>query len=332
MPPGRFVVYKGLCRKPAPIGASPAPQRETRMHLDLDPPIVNGSGILSFLDIFQLLDRKGASIGGYITKSISPKERLGNENPILVESGPDDLPKLNSLALPSQTPEEWLEELRETRLVRSKLIVSVNGVSPEGVSRIVGMTDPYAGGFELNLSCPNLVPGEESVNAIVGQHPEAAARVVRAAKDATDKPVIAKLSPNTEYVEVGRACIEAGADYLGCGNTMPGIAIDLHARTPVLAGGSGGVSGPALKPINLKMVYDAYAALGCPIVAYGGIGNWEDAVEYFLAGASVIGLGTFFAHRNTADIVRDTAALWKGVRDYLNGEPLESIVGAAQRG
>lgn len=299
------------------------------MLLDLDPPIVNASGILSFLDVFQLLDRKGAAIGGYITKSISPGERLGNENPVVVECGPDAHPTLNSLALPSQTPEEWLGELKETRLTRSKLIVSVNGVSPEGVMRIVRMAEPYAEGFELNLSCPNLVPGEESVMAVVGRHPEAAARVVRAAREATGKPVIAKLSPDTEYLAVGRACVEAGADYLGCANTMPGMSIDIHSRRPVLAGRTGGISGPALKPINLKMVYDVYAALGCPIVAYGGIATWEDAVEYLLAGARVIGLGTFFAHRKTADIVRDTAALWSGIRAYLNGEPLAAVVGAA---
>ncbi|MFQ5913800.1 MAG: tRNA-dihydrouridine synthase [Nitrospinota bacterium] len=301
------------------------------MVLGLDPPIVNASGILSFLDIFQLLDRKGASIGGYITKSISPGERLGNENPVVVECGPDAFPTLNSLALPSQTPEEWLEELRETRLARSKLIVSVNGVSPEGVSNIIQMVEPFAEGFELNLSCPNLVPGEESVMAVVGRHPEAAARVVRSARQVTGKPVIAKLSPDSAYLEVGRACIEAGADYLGCGNTLPGMSIDIHSRTRVLAGGSGGISGPALKPINLKMVYDVYAALGCPIVAYGGIMTWEDAVEYLLAGACVIGLGTFFAHRSTADIVQNTAALWAGVRNYLNGERLDSVVGAAHK-
>ncbi len=301
------------------------------MFLDLDPPIVNASGILSFLDIFQLLDRKGAAIGGYITKSIGPRERLGNENPIIVEAASDDRPTLNSLALPSQTPEEWLDELRETRLARSKLIVSVNGVSPEGVEKIIEMADPFADGYELNLSCPNLVPGEESVMAIVGRHPEAAARVVRAAKSATGKPVIAKLSPDTKYVDVGRACIDAGADALGCGNTLPAIAIDIHARAPVLAGRTGGISGPALKPVNLKMVYDIYAALGCPIVAYGGIMTWEDAVEYLLAGACVIGLGTFFAHRSTSDIVRDTGALWSGVKDYLKDELLESVIGAAHR-
>lgn len=301
------------------------------MLLDIDPPIVNASGILSFLDIFQLLDRKGATIGGYVTKSISPGERLGNENPVVVECGAGDHPKLNSLALPSQTPEEWLEELKQTHLKRSKLIVSVNGVSPDGVSRIIKMVEPHADGFELNMSCPNLVPGEESVMAIVGRHPEAASRVVRSARSATGKPVIAKLSPDTRYVEIGQACLAAGADYLGCGNTMPAMSIDIHSRRPVLAGQSGGISGPALKPVNLKMVYDIYAELRCPIVAYGGIMTWEDAVEYFLAGARVVGLGTFFAHRSTSDIVRDTAAIWKGIQDYLNGEPLESVVGAAHR-
>ncbi|MFQ5853307.1 MAG: tRNA-dihydrouridine synthase [Candidatus Binatia bacterium] len=301
------------------------------MFIDIDPPIVNASGILSFLDVFQLLDRKGATIGGYVTKSISPNERLGNENPVVVECGSGSQPTLNSLALPSQTPEEWLEELKETQLKRSKLIISVNGVSPDGVSRIIEMVESYADGFELNLSCPNLVPGEESVMAIVGRHPEAAARVVCSAREATSRPIIAKLSPDTEYIDVGQACLEAGADYLGCANTMPGMSIDIHSRTPVLAGRSGGVSGPALKPVNLKMVYDVYAALGCPIVAYGGIMTWEDAVEYLLAGARVIGLGTFFAHRTTAEIVRDTAVIWEGIRNYLNGEPLESVVGAAHR-
>ncbi|MFQ5540569.1 MAG: tRNA-dihydrouridine synthase [Candidatus Binatia bacterium] len=302
------------------------------MLLDIDPPIVNASGILSFLDIFQLLDRKGATIGGYVTKSISPSERLGNENPVVFECGTAASPTLNSLALPSQTPEEWLEELKQTHLTRSKLIVSVNGVSPEGVSRIIQMVEPYADGFEINMSCPNLVPGEESVMAIVGRHPEAASRVVRSAHKATGKPVIAKLSPDSQYIEVGRECLKAGADYLGCGNTLPGMSIDIRSRTPVLAGGSGGVSGPALKPVNLKMVYDIYEEFRCPIVAYGGIMTWEDAMEYVLAGAGVLGLGTFFAHRSTSDIVRDTAAMWKGIQDYLNGESMESVVGAAHQG
>jgi len=301
------------------------------MLLEIDPPIVNASGILSFLDVFQLLDRKGAAIGAYVTKSISPGERLGNENPVVVECGPVPQPVLNSLALPSQTPEEWLKELKETHLIRSKLVVSVNGVDPDGVRRIVRMTDPFADGFELNLSCPNLVPGEESVMAIVGRHPQASARVVQSAREATRKPVIAKLSPDTDYVGIGKACLEAGADYLGCGNTMPGMAIDISSRTPVLTGQTGGISGPALKPVNLKMVFEIYAAHRCPIVAYGGIMSWEDAVEYILAGASIIGLGTFFAHRRTTDIIRDTATLWQGIRDFFTPNSLESVVGAAHQ-
>ncbi len=301
------------------------------MLLNLDPPIVNGSGILSFPDIFELLDQKGATIGGYITKSISPTERLGNENPVVTQEDTPGAPLLNSLALPAQSPEAWAAELKETRLPRAKLIVSVNGVDPKEVSRIIRMVEPYANGYELNLSCPNLAPGEEeSVADLVGQNPTASAQVVRAAREATEKPVVAKLSPGTDYVEVGRACVEAGADYLGCGNTLgPGLAIDIHQRSPILAGLTGGLSGPAIKPINLKMVYDVFGALGVPIIAYGGIMTWEDAVEYLLAGACVFGLGTFFAERTVEDIVRDTRNFWQGLQDYLKGEPLESLVGAA---
>lgn len=294
--------------------------------LNLKTPLLNASGVFSFVDVFERLEELGAPFGAFVTKSAGPREQLGNENPVVYDTG---AVMLNSLALPCQAPEDLAEELKESRL-KTPLIVSVFGSSAEEYKEVTGKLETYASAIELNLSCPNFVPGEDSLMRIVGRDPELVSLAVGAARGATDKPLIAKLTPNADYLPVARAAAEAGADYLACANTLgPGLALDIYSRRPILAGLFGGLSGPAIRPITLKMVWEVHKEVKLPIIAYGGIARWEDAIEYALAGASLFGLGTCFSYMRTEQVVELTHEIARGIEGYLAGRALEEIVGGA---
>ena len=299
---------------------------------EINPPLINASGILSYPEVFQAFESVGASLGGYVTKSVGPIEKEGNENPVVVYPDGSSLPVLNSLALPTQSLEDWEKDLAEFRLERSKLIVSIYGGEPREFADVAARVAPHADAVEVNLGCPNKVPGEQTIMESIGQKPELSGEVLRRVRNVTDKPLIAKLSPNSDYLAVAEACLEAGADGLGCANTLgPGLSIDITTGKPILAGTTGGISGPALKPVNLRITYECYARFACPIVAYGGIETWEDAVEYVLAGACVLGIGTAFMKKSTQEAVTLTNEIWKGVLAYLNGAPFSSLVARSHR-
>jgi dihydroorotate dehydrogenase (NAD+) catalytic subunit len=299
---------------------------------EIHPPLVNASGILSYPEVFQAFEKSGARLGGYVTKSVGPVEKEGNINPVVVLPDDPSQPVLNSLALPTQSPAEWESDLAELHLERSKLIVSIYGGSPEEFAEVAARMSPFADVIEVNLGCPNKVPGEETIMESVGQKPELSGHVIRMVRDATERPVIAKLSPNTDYLAVAEVCMNAGADGLGCGNTLgPGLAIDIPTQKAILAGTTGGISGPALKPVNLRMTYECYARFGCPIIGYGGIAAWEDAIEYALAGACLLGIGTAFLGKSTLEAAELTGKIWEGVLAYLKGAPFSSLVGGVHR-
>ena len=221
---------------------------------------------------------------------------------------------LNSLALPTQSAEDWERDLDEIKLKKAKLIVSVYGGDASEFAGVTRRMSRFGDAIEVNLGCPNKEPGEQTIMESIGQNPTLSAEVIERVRDETDKPVIAKLSPNSDYLAVADSCMNAGADALGCGNTLgPGLAVDIRSRAAILAGTTGGISGPALKPVNLRMTYEAYARFRCPIVAYGGIETWEDGVEYILAGAGVLGIGTAFMRKST----HEAAALTRG---HLGGD------------
>ncbi|MDA1000486.1 MAG: tRNA-dihydrouridine synthase [bacterium] len=298
----------------------------------IDPPLLNASGILSYPEVFETFERQGAALGGYVTKSVGPAEKEGNNNPVVVYSEAADEPVLNSLALPTQSPGDWEKDLSELRLERSRLIVSIYGGTPAEFASVAERMAPFADAIEINLGCPNKEPGEVTIMESIGQNPALCGEVMKQIRAVTDKPLIAKLSPNSDYLAVAQACLDAGADALGCGNTLgPGLAIDPVSQKPILAGTTGGISGPALKPINLRMTYEAYARFACPIIAYGGIATWRDAVDYALAGACILGIGTAFLGRGTLESVALTQDIWNGVGEFLRGAPFESIVGASHR-
>ena len=297
---------------------------------DIHPPLINASGILSYPEVFVAFESAGACLGGYVTKSVGPREKPGNDNPVVVY--PPEGAVLNSLALPTQSAEDWERDLEEIKLKNAKLIVSVYGGDSKEFAQVTRRMSRFGDAIEVNLGCPNKEPGEQTIMESIGQNPTLSAEVIERVRDETDKPVIAKLSPNSDYLAVADSCLSAGADALGCGNTLgPGLAVDIQSRAAILAGTTGGISGPALKPINLRMTYESYARFRCPIVAYGGIETWEDAVEYILAGACILGIGTAFMRKNTHEAAALTRDIWEGIQEYLSGEPMSALIGGAHR-
>ena len=283
---------------------------------------------MSYPEVFETFESQGASIGGYVTKSIGPNEKKGNENPVIIYGDSFDGPTLNSLALPTQELDDWVEELSNIKLKKTLLIASIYAGDPKEFSYVAEKISPFADMIEINLGCPNKEPGEKTIMESIGQNPSLSGEITSRVRDITDKPIIAKLSPNSDYLSVAEKCLQSGADGLGCANTLgPGLSIDIKTREVILAGTSGGISGRALKPINLLMTFEAFARFACPIIAYGGISTWEDAVEYILAGASVLGLGTVFIGKSTEESIKITKDIWAGIQSYLNGENFHDLIG-----
>ncbi len=321
--------------------------------LKLDIPLVNGCGIGSYLDLFELMEKKGACFGGYIPKSIGPfsdsealrkkfgweREKQGNPNPTVISTGAVEL---NSMALPSHPVEGWRGELAQTTL-NVPIIVSIWGKEPEDYLRIADMVKQYFSALQINISCPNKQEGERSVMEEMTSQVEA---IVKPVRDNVDLPLIVKLSPNEDYLAVANVVMPY-VDYLCCGNTLgPGLVIDIHSKKPVLAGKDGGMSGAAIKPKTMKMVNDVYEAAkesDVGVWASGGIRNWEDIIEYAIAGASTFELGTEVFSKKAADgrlvgrptdeVVQVTKDIWEGTQQYLrqNNTTLDNLVGSLEK-
>ncbi len=229
------------------------------------------------------------SIGGIVTKGLSLKPRAGNPMPRIVETAGG---MLNAIGLQNVGIDAFIEEkLPFLRNVNTPVIVNFFGNTEDEYAEMAERLDgiPEVAGLEMNISCPNVKHG----GIAFGVDPEAAFGVVKAVRESTIKPVIVKLSPNvTDIVEMAQACAEAEADALSLINTLTGMAIDLQKRRPVLANVTGGFSGPALKPIALRMVWQVARAVGIPVIGIGGITNATDALEFLLAGAVAVQIGT----------------------------------------
>ena len=307
----------------------------------VDPPLVNCSGVLSYPDVFERLENlnpftKEAEtvMGAWVTKSYTFKERPGNEN-VTVYELPDGAGLINSMELPNPGVEykegerDPLEELAKAKL-KKPLIVSVAGFQPNEYTEVILAFEkrvPNAAAYELNLSCPNITPGEKSIAGSIGDSPESVVQVVSGARKVTGKPLIAKISPACPVKRIAKAAEDAGADYIGCANTMPGLVLNRKGK-PVLAGGSGGLSGKIVKPINLKVVYDVYEAIDpkkTGIFAYGGICDREDIVDYCRAGAEVFGLGTVFRGMDSGSVTGHVHRL----TEELKSLQLEKMRGSA---
>ncbi|MCL6636206.1 MAG: dihydroorotate dehydrogenase [Peptococcaceae bacterium] len=265
-------------------------------------------------------------LGAIVVKGTTLAPRQGNPVPRLVET-PAGI--LNSIGLQNPGVDRFIEEaLPYLAGFDLPVIVNIAGDTAGDYAELAGRLDGVKGvsGLEVNISCPNVKKG----GLLFGSDPEAAAEVTRAVKDATRLPVIVKLSPNvTSIVEVAAKVAEAGADALSLINTLLGMAIDVHRRRPVLGNIMGGLSGPAVRPVAVRMVWQVYREVKLPIIGMGGITTAEDALEFILAGASAVAVGTanFVNPRATLDIIG-------GIGRYMaryNVRDIKELIGAAHR-
>ena len=265
-----------------------APDLRVRIgDLELANPVMPASGTFGYGEEYAgLIDLNG--LGAIVSKAVSPKPRKGNPPPRVVES---KCSMLNSIGLQNVGVEGFLSEKIPFLLPYSPpLIVNVVGNDLEEYREVVEALDPEprVHGFEINLSCPNVQKGLE-----FGTTAEGVARITASLRSLTKKSLWIKLTPMVpEPAELGKAAEGEGADALVAINTLGGMAIDVEKRRPVLGAKFGGLSGPAVKSVALKYVWTLYEAVGIPVVGVGGIGNGTDALEFVMAGATAVQVGT----------------------------------------
>jgi len=293
--------------------------------LHLNSPTMLASGIMSYsVDFFQRIAKEG--VGGIVTKSIGLESRKGFENPTIVQINNGFI---NAMGLPNPGIASYANEIKKAKNVLNiPLIVSVYGFSIEEYETVAKKAINYgADAVELNVSCPHV----KDTGLEIGQNPEKLFRAIKKVKNNVKKPVIVKLSPNvTNITEFATIAVEAGADALTATNTIHAMAIDIESTKPILSNIFGGFSGPPIKPIILRCVYELFKTVTVPIIGSGGITNWRDAIEFMLAGASAIQIGTAIALQNTK-VFND---INKGIKSYLKKKRfknVEQIVGLSQK-
>lgn len=264
-------------------------------------------------------------LGAIVTKGLTPMPRPGNPPPRLWET-PAGM--LNSVGLENPGVEKFIEqEWPGLSTLSTPVIANIDGDTVEDYYQIARHLCSLEGlaALEVNISCPNVEKG----GLTFGQDPESAYEVIKAVREATTLPIIAKLSPNvTNIQKMAEAVVSAGADAVSLINTLLGMAIDIHNMRPVFCRTFAGLSGPAVKPVALRMVWEVYEAVKVPIIGMGGIVTWEDAVEFILAGASAIAVGT-------ASFVNPMAPLEiiEGLEEYLQNHEginkIEHLIGIA---
>lgn len=277
-------------------------------------PILAASGTFGFGEEFaDFVDFE--KLGGVMVKCITLKPRAGNSGVRIAET-PAGM--LNCIGLENPGVEKFLAEILPRIKNKFNVIVNISGSSVEDYGELAKLLDvDGVAALELNISCPNVKDG----GIIFGTNPKAAAEVTLAAKKSTSKPVIVKLSPNvTDITEIARAVESSGADCISLINTLMGMEINIRTWKPTLGNITGGLSGGAIKPVAVRMVYQVAQAVKVPIIGMGGIRSAEDAVEFFLAGASAVAIGTAnFSNPNV------TMKIISGLENYLAGRNLSSI-------
>ncbi len=292
--------------------------------LRLKNPTMLASGILGVSP--PLLRRVAeAGAGAVITKSLGLKPRDGYPNPSVIEV---DCGLLNAVGLPNPGVKKFMDEMREIGPLPTPLIVSVYGSSPEEYAEVAEVAvKGGADAIELNLSCPHI----SGLGSEIGRDPGLLAEVVRAVKGRVDKPVMAKLTPNVaDIASLAEAAADAGADAITAVNTLRAMAIDVETGRPILSNKFGGLSGRAIKPIAVRCVYEIYEAVDIPVIGCGGVTTWRDAVEFFLAGASAVQVGTAIAYGGL-DVFR---SICDGVKSYLKRKgygSVSEVVGLSHR-
>ena len=285
--------------------------------LELQNPTILASGVLGYSAESLSRVAKGGA-GAVVSKSIGVEPRVGYPNPTVVQA---EAGLINAMGLPNPGIDLYAEEIKYAKtILHVPLIVSVFGYSADEYATVAEKAvEAGADAVELNVSCPHI----QFTGAEIGQNPRLLAEVVEKVKASVSKPVIVKLTPNVADISVtAKAAVEAGADALTAVNTLKAMAIDPETMRPVLSNIKGGLSGPAVKPVALSCVYDIREALpDVPIIGCGGISDWRDAVEFFLAGASAVQVGTAVALEDT-DVFQ---SITKGVEVYLRKKHYGSV-------
>lgn len=292
--------------------------------LKLPNPTILASGIMGYsAESMNRIVKAGA--GAVITKSVGIEPRVGYANPTVVQA---EAGLINAMGLPNPGIDVYAEEIKFSKtILHAPLIVSVFGYSADDYATVAKKaTEAGADAIELNVSCPHV----KQTGAEIGQNPRLLSEVVQKVKASINKPLIVKLSPNVaDIIVLAQAAVKAGADALTAVNTLKAIAIDTETMMPILNNIKGGLSGAAIKPVALRCVYDIAEACNVPIIGCGGVTNWRDAVEFFLAGASAVQIGTA-----VADNIEVFQSVTKGVETYLRKKhygSLKEIVGLAHR-
>ena len=251
-------------------------------------PVIGASGTFGYgLEFAGLIDLD--RLGGFATKGLSARPLPGNPPPRIVETHGG---MLNAIGLQNIGARAFIEE-KLPLLVKydTRIIANVFGYSDDEYIEAITILNEGEGiaAYELNISCPNVKEG----GIVIGNSPDAAARLTERARRASRRPLIVKLSPNvTDIARVARAIVAAGADCLSLINTIVGMSIDVNTRRPRLNYGTGGLSGPAIRPIAVRMVYEVANAVDVPLIGIGGIASAMDALEFMIAGATAIQIGT----------------------------------------
>jgi dihydroorotate dehydrogenase (NAD+) catalytic subunit len=292
--------------------------------LHLRNPVMTASGTFGYGEEFaEYLNLE--KLGAFVTKGLSLKPKAGNPTPRIVET-PGGM--LNAIGLQNVGIEAFIEKkVPFLRSVNTPAIVNFFGNTLEEYIEMAARLNDIdeIAAIEMNISCPNVKQG----GIVFGTDPQCAAEVVAACRKVTAKTMIVKLSPNvTDITVMAKACVDAGADALSMINTLTGMAIDLQRRKPVLANITGGFSGPAIKPVALRMVWQVARAVKVPIIGIGGIMNATDALEFILAGATAVQVGT-------ASFINPSAAqdVAEGIEGWLtaNGvSDVKDLIGALE--
>jgi len=286
--------------------------------LTLANPLIAASGCFGYgVEYAEAVDL--STLGGVAVKGLFLAEREGHPPPRIVET-PAGM--LNAIGLQNLGVDHVVERiLPQLNFAETRFFANVCGSTIEEYAEVTRrFDDSPIDAMEINISCPNVRHG----GVEFGNNPDMSARVVAACRAVTRKPLVAKLSPNqTDIRANARACIDAGADGLSVINTVVGMAVDVERRRPVLGNGSGGLSGPAIKPIALLKVHQVYQEAGprgIPIIGQGGIETARDAIEFLLAGASAVGVGTALFYDPLA-----AQKINAGLRDYVAAQGLASV-------
>lgn len=293
---------------------------DDRLHVNLagismNTPVMTASGTFGFGEEFaDFVDLN--RLGGVMVKGTTLKPRRGNDGVRITET---PMGMMNCIGLENPGVEVLLTKtLPRLKQYGMNVIVNISGGTVDEYGELAAMLDvPEVAAIELNVSCPNVKEG----GIVFGTDPKAAAAVVKAAKAKTDKPVILKLSPNvTDIVTMAKAVEAAGADVISLINTLLGMEININTRKPTLGNITGGLSGPCIKPVALRMVWQVANAVKVPIIGMGGIASANDAIEFILAGASAVAVGT----ANFTDPAI-TMKICDGINDYLKANGIDNV-------